>query len=206
MTEVMEGQTGAEKFWQKLGVKGVSDSLSQWIETALAETKLSEYGSLPFLTFLVFLLFIHYLAFVLANNDGVQNSKGTSQAFFELQIWLQTVVIKLLLYYGSFLFGLYIGNANQNSYYDIAAISPFVAILAIIYVINKGCLIFTGQKNPEYTVGPGGTATGILSLTKNKWLYVPVTWLQTVTDIIIQQTVPGGLLGYAVGKSLALVR
>jgi hypothetical protein len=179
----------------------LTNSLTEWLQNLVIDTKLDYYGSSLFLAVLLFILFIHFIAFSLANNKGLQGwSKGLSQALFELYVWLQTVVVKLLLYYSAFIAGLFLGAANNSIESDLVSLLPFVQFLIVIYVINKTCLILTGQKNPEYTTGPGGAATGVLSLTKTKWLYTVITWLETVTDIIIQQVVPGSIYGYAVGK------
>jgi hypothetical protein len=179
----------------------LSLSLTEWLQGLVIDTKLDYYGSSLFRAVLLFILFIHFIAFSLANNKGLQGwSKGLSQALFELYVWLQTVVVKLLLYYSAFIAGLFLGAANNSIENDLVSLLPFVQFLIVIYVINKTCLILTGQKNPEYTTGPGGAATGVLSLTKTKWLYTVITWLETVTDIIIQQVVPGSIYGYAVGK------
>jgi hypothetical protein len=181
--------------------ENVTKSLQDWLEQLVKDTNLDYYGSSLFIAVLLFILFIHFIAFALANNKGLQGwSKGLSQALFELQVWLQTVVVKLLLYYGAFIAGLFMGAANNSIESDLYSLTPYVKFLVIIYIINKTCLILTGQKNPEYTTGPGGAATGVLSLTKTKWLYTVITWLETVTDIIIQQVVPGSIYGYAVGK------
>lgn len=179
----------------------ISNSVTEWLRGLVEDTNLDYYGSSLFFAVLLFILFVHFIAFALANNVGLQGwSKGLSQALFELQVWLQTVVVKLLLYYGAFIAGLFMGAANNAIESDLYALIPYVQFLVVVYIINKTCLILTGQKNPEYTIGPGGAATGVLSLTKTKWLYTVVTWLETVTDIIIQQIVPGSIYGYAVGK------
>lgn len=183
-------------------LKDLSLSLKNWLKQFSVNTKLSDYGSTTYIAVLLYMLLLHFLAFVLTNNTGIQKfSKGLSQALFELQVWLQTVVVKLMLYYGAFILGLLIASKSRMDFaYDWGLFSPFVRLLIVVYILNKTCLLFTGQKDPEYTLGPAGQPGGIFTLTKNKSLYVPVLWLQTVTDIFIQQIVPGMFYGYAVGK------
>lgn len=186
----------------------LSSSLRDWLQKLVDNTQLSAYGPSLFIAALMFLLFVHFVAFVLVNNKGIQGwSRGFDQALFELQVWLQTVVIKLAVYYGFFVIGLYIGSLNSDFMADFLLGMPYVMLVIVLLLLNKVALIFTGVRNPEYTLGPfTGTLTGIFTSSKNKWAYTPTIWLQTVTDIIVQQSVPGALLGYAVGKAVAAVR
>ena len=180
----------------------LTSSLMEWLVNLTKNTELDSYGPALYIASLLFLLFVHFVAFVLTNNKGIQGwSRGFNQALFELQVFLQTVVIKLAVYYGFFVIGLAIAAMNNSFVIDLEYSMPYIALIVVLLLLNKVALIFTGVRNPEYTLGPfTGTLTGIFTSSKNRWIYTPTIWMQTVTDITIQQAVPGALLGYAVGK------
>jgi len=190
------------------GVKAVTgvvtpftNSVQQWLYEFLKTTKMDFYASPYLIAILLFFLFIHFVVFVLANNHGIQKfSKGLTQALFETQVFFQTVVVKLILYYASFVLGLIQGVKNTTLFDDLAIGGVYFALFFVIFLINKTCLILTGVRNPEYTLGPITQPSGALSQSKSKWLYTPVIWLQTVTDIIVQQTFSGAVFGYVIGK------
>lgn len=182
-------------------ISQITDSVKAWLNQFLSDTKMNFYATPPLISLLLFFLFFHFLVFVLVNNTAVQDaSKGLTQALFETQVWLQTVVVKLLLYYGAFVLGLLQSVRNRSLSEDVAVGSVYFGLLFFLYILNKAALIFTGVRNPEYTLSPAGQPGGIFTSSLNKWAYVPTIWLQTVTDIFIQQTVPGALFGYIVGK------
>lgn len=183
-------------------VSPITNSVQAWLNEFLQSTKMDFYAAPVLIGILLFFLFIHFVVFVLTNNKGIQGwSKGVSQALFETQVWLQTVVVKLILYYGSFVLGLFQASKNASLLDDVAVGSVYFALYFAVYIVNKVCLIFTGVRNPEYTLGPQGAAVNpLLTSSKGKWAYTPIIWLQTVTDIIVQQTFPGAVFGYVVGK------
>lgn len=182
-------------------VSPISNSVQQWLYEFLKTTKMDFYAEPVLVGILLFFLFIHFVVFVLTNNTGIQKwSKGFSQALFETQVWLQTVVVKLTLYYATFVLGLIQGIKNSSLVDDVVVGGVYFALYFVVYLLNKVCLLFTGVRNPEYTLGPAGQPGGIFTSSKNKWAYTPVIWLQTVTDIFIQQAFPGALFGYVIGK------
>jgi hypothetical protein len=185
----------------------ITDSVQAWLTQFLQDTNMNYYAEPVLLSILLFFLFIHFLVFVLTNNTGIQNfSKGFSQTLFETQAWLQTVVIKLIIYYGSFMLGLIQGASNSGLTNDVVIGGVYFALLFFVYILNKTCVIFTGVRNPEYTLGPAGQPTGIFTSSKNKALYTPTIWVQTVTDILIQQSFPGAVFGYVLGKVIVVFR
>ena len=182
-------------------ISKITDSVQAWLTQFLKDTKMNYYAEPVLIGIVLFFLFIHFLVFVLTNNTGIQGwSKGFSQTLFETQVWLQTVVVKLMLYYSSFILGLIQGVRNASMTEDIVVGGVYFALLFVVYILNKTCVIFTGVRNPEYTLGPAGQPGGIFTSSKNKWAYTPTIWLQTVTDIFIQQTFPGAIFGYVIGK------
>lgn len=204
----MQGQTvdgAVDTVYKPLAT--LTQSLRDWLLRFATDSNLTTYGNPLLIAGLLFLLFIHFVAFVLVNNTGIQGwSKGFSQGLFELQVWLQTVVIKLIVYYSFFVIGLFQGASNSSYAQDVFSLGPYIALLVVLYILNKTALIFTGIRNPEYTLGPAGQPGGIFTSSKNKWIYTPTIWLQTVTDIIIQQSVPGAFFGYAAGKFIVAFR
>jgi hypothetical protein len=183
-------------------VAPITNSVQAWLSEFLKTTKMDFYAEPVLVGILLFFLFIHFVVFVLTNNNGIQKfSKGLTQGLFETQVWLQTVVVKLIIYYATFILGLIQAVKNSSLVDDVVVGGVYFALYFVIYLLNKTALIFTGVRNPEYTLGPfSGTLTGIFTSSKNKWAYTPVIWLQTVTDIFVQQAFPGALFGYIVGK------
>ena len=185
---------------------GLTTSIKDWLENVAKTSMLDDYAEPAFLGALFFLLFIHFFSFALENNVNLQNwSPALAQSLYEVRIFLQTVVIKNLLFYSAFILGLMVGGSRQSVYTDLMLFGPYVGLIVVIVIINKVTVLVTGHHNPEYN-SVYSAADPLLSLTKSKWLYIPVIWIQAVTDIIIQQVAVASMYGYAVGKVVAAIK
>lgn len=172
------------------------------------------YGDTALYALLATLLFFHFLFFCLENNRGLQKW-GTPwwQTLHETRIYLQVGIIKHIVYWGAFWVGLYLSRTQADVYGTVTVISPWVQTLTLLFIVNKVCLLLTQQKNvnpsaswplssSDYDAVPGLGAAPLLSMTRSRTAYVMVTWLQNVSDIVLQNVPSALLFGYGVGTAL----
>lgn len=166
-------------------------SVSPWTE---------EYGTI-FPAMILVLLFLHFLLYNLENISGL--GANWKQAFDELRIYIQVTLVGNLLYYGGVIMGIYQGSLQQNSLKFISNIG-WLTVVSLFF--NKFCLLFTGDNNPEYIkIASEPNLINPANGTGQRYVYVWFSWIQMVTDLIVQKLVPGTILGYAVGKAAAAV-
>ena len=181
-------------------VTTISQSIKDWLLKLSENTQLTAYGEATVFGVLFTLLFFHFLTYVLENNTGIQtNVPGLYQILFETRLLLQVTIVKNFLYYGAFILALVQGAKDQSFLEDAAELAPITALLILVWAINKFCVWSTGNNNPEYAQ-VGVLTNPWITSAKSRTIYVLFSWTQTVTDIILQQVIPGGFYGYAVGK------
>lgn len=185
----------------------VTQSLVDFMESVTKNLGVARYGTL-WPRILLALLFIH---FFLYNLENIQNiSPVWKQSLNELRIYIQVTLVVNLVYYGGVVIGIVqgsgLGGSMQLSNYQFASYIGFV--LAVCLIVNKFCVIMTGDNNPEY-IKVGVEANPIVNPSKNsgqRYVYVWLSWIQNVTDILTQKLFPGIVLGYAVGAAAKAIR
>jgi len=238
-------------------VNAVSGSILAWLTDACDQLGGGQYVSCYYLGGLAILLFVHYIFYILENLSAFETKAQTwKQALSEVRQFLQVGVIRWLIYFASMIGGL--SQALQGGIAvtegDLLWGMGWAKVVILVLIVNKACVLLTGQKNfgnagvPNYydlgtpsavvntsSIGYGpldywnvsvGNAAGggissapailnidasaaayssapIASTNKPWWVYV--TWIQTVTDILLSNLVYPAALGFAGGKFAAAV-
>ena len=207
----------------------LTNSVMDWIhEVTGTLTGLTEPAPYYFTSALLVMLVIHFVLYALENNTGIQKSKSVHQSLYETRVFLQTAVVKHYLYWGFFILGAMTAvSIDVNSYESFFMyFRGYGSLVLLTLLVNKVCLVLTQVYNPEYSgsvagtpyppFGPGGVGEvspintnthgiPLLSATKFKAGFVVVRWVQTVTDILLQQF-PSLFFGFATTFALKLVR
>jgi len=188
-------------------------------------------GGLAILLFVHYIFYI--LENLSAFQFKAQNWK---QALSEVRQFLQVGVIRWMIYFGAFLGGLAQGlsPSQEVTQEDLQWGLSWGTLVVVILLINKACVLLTGIKNlgndtssfSSIGYGPlgyenvsvGGSATGLPILNNpgafvsapvrpsNKPWWVYLTWIQTVTDILLANMFYPAALGYAGGKFAIALR
>jgi hypothetical protein len=178
-------------------VANPTTSLVEFFKQVSVELDVEAYGKLlPAIT--LTMLFLHFLLY---NLENIENIAPTwKQTFNELRIYIQVTIVSNLLYYGAVILGLMQANSAKPNNYTFVQYVGFFTLLCLL--VNKFMVLLTGDNNPEY-IKVGVEPSPIVDPTGNKvnrYFYVICSWIQTVTDIIVQKLVPGAFFGYTVGK------
>lgn len=206
----------------------ISESIKNTLGKVTSMLQLDSLIPYDFGVYGAWLLLIHLVLFSLENWAWIGTIPNLFQSIFETRRWIQEQVITSLVKYGSLLMGFWAGN--QGSFYDIniAIIKAAMVVLAVVLLVNKFTLVMTSQCNADFLIynsdfptylmptgftnqstvcqTPGSNSTGsspVLSMTRVKFIYILFSWLQAVTNILLQQVPSNIIYGFAIGKALA---
>jgi len=186
-----------------------------FFENAMSVIDMKGYGDTALYALLATLLFFHFIFYCLENNQGMQKwGRAWWQVLHETRVYLQVGVIKHVVYWGAFWVGLYLARTQGDIYGTISVVSPWVQTLTLLFILNKVCVLLTQEKsvNPsaswplasdDYDDVSGVLgATALLSMTRSRTAFVIVYWLQSVSDIVLQNVPSALFFGYGVGCAL----
>lgn len=185
------------------------------------------YGQPAFFAVLGTLLIFHYIAWVLENNAAIKRTTPQlNNSIFELRVYLQVGIIAQFVYWSCFFLGLVVARTSSNIEGAVASIAPLVTLLTFLVLVNKLCQQLTGitgtgpsaswpLAKDAYGVGLTTAGSGVAggttpddvvgapwaTSTAHKWLFVPVYWIQNVTEIVTSQFPSAFMFGFAAGAT-----
>ena len=137
-------------------------------------------------------------------STSVQSLSGLWQSMHEIRQYVQATLVQNIVYYGSIVIGVMIGAAGGSSRFDISIFSSYAGLIFLLVLINKTCAILTATPTQGNSQVVAPTGNPVLSPTKNKTLYVIVSWIQKVTEVVIAQVPAGGFYGLFIGKAISI--
>lgn len=128
----------------------VSRSVVEWLRNACEVTGTGNYASCYYIAGLGFLLFLHYTLFTIEESTAFKDrAQGLKQAISEVRQLLQFNVVPALLYFGAFVGGVAqaaMGGLEISSD-DLMWGMSYAQLIVVVLLVNKFCLLMTGQKN-----------------------------------------------------------
>jgi hypothetical protein len=172
------------------------------------------------LILLYVVLFVHFFAWALENNGNLQTKwPAFSQSMHELRSFIQQWVLgsagtwsQGLVYWGSFAMSATVSSSTSSITEDVSYAMYLSLFYAVVFIINQVCM--ATLMNPGQEVGytdngpmfpPGASKRPLLSPTKGKPLWVIVYWVQSITAIVLYNSIRGVTYGYGAGKIVGLL-
>ena len=185
------------------------------------------YGQPAYFAVLGTLLIFHYITWVLENNAAIKRiTPQLLNSIFEIRVYLQVGIISQFVYWSAFFLGLVVARTSSSMEGVVMSVSPLISLMTFLVILNKVCQQLTGISgtNPsaqypffkrDYgegttTAGSGVNGTSVTpdsivanspwaTPTQHRWLFVPVYWLQNVTEIVTAQFPSAFMFGFAAG-------
>lgn len=168
------------------------------------------------LIFLYVVLFVHFLAWALENNGHIEKKwPAFGESMHELRVFIQSWVLgsrdvfnQGLVYWGSFAMAATVSSSTSSITEDVSYAMYLSLFYAVVFIINQVCMAVT--MTPDgYLSQDGGpipmTKSALLSPGKGKPMWIIVHWVQSVTAIVLLNSVRGVTYGYGAGKIVGLL-
>lgn len=174
------------------------------------------------LIFLYVILFVHFVAWALENNDNLQKKwPAFAQSMHELRNFIQRFVLGSnndfnsgLIYWGSFAMSATV-TASTSSITEDVQYAMYVAVFyAFVWIVNQVCMALTMTEDSTTGALDGGPFTFVagsyikaplLEAHKGRPFWIIVTWLQSVTALVLFNSIRGLTYGYGAGKLVGLI-